>query len=162
MAPASNDDLERMRNTLGLSDDELARMAGIEGLIELTVALRRRFLPERIPTIVRTSQKGLKGRTVLQTTEEDGVDEVFVYLTRLFSYIPQGFPSLRRSRIERALSQRAVEYGLDDDAILELAEVVDDSIEHRNQPRRESAFWTSFSRRRKRFTGQRIQSCLPR
>jgi hypothetical protein len=136
--------LEHVRSTLGLSDDELARMANIDGLVELSVAFERRFLLDRIPMIVRTPRGRLGGKTVLQVLEESGVDAVHDYLKRLFSYIPQGFPSLRRVRIEEALHPIAVRLGLGQDVVAELAAAAEDSMEHRRSPEERKRAWAEF------------------
>ncbi len=99
--------LAEIRETFGLSKNELADLlqrrassiakwerrgvprelqASVEGLVDLARIFRARLIPSRIPEIVRTPDERLGGRTMLQTLAQEGVDPVYAYLTRLFSY----------------------------------------------------------------------------
>jgi hypothetical protein len=102
--------LDEIRVRFALSEDELAalfgvsrpaiakwrlrgvpvgRAADIDRVRELAGYFGQRFIAARIPQIVRTPGKGLGGMTVLAILAEvDGVDRVYAYLERLFSYIP--------------------------------------------------------------------------
>jgi hypothetical protein len=62
------------------------RAAEVERVRELAGYFSGRFIRVRIPQIVRTAGKGLVGRTVLAVIAETGVDRVYAYLERLFSY----------------------------------------------------------------------------
>jgi len=101
--------LDEIRVRFALSEDELAalfgvsrpaiakwrlrgvpvaRAADIDRVRELAGYFGRRFIAARIPQIVRTPGKGLGGKTVLAVLAEGGVDRVYAYLERLFSYVP--------------------------------------------------------------------------
>ena len=99
--------LDRIRNTLGLHESELAdlfgvrrqsiqewrtkgvpvaRRASVERLVDLTRVLRDEIVESRIPEIVRTPDEWLDGKNMLETIEQRGVDPIYAYLRRLFSY----------------------------------------------------------------------------
>ena len=99
--------LDEIRTTFGLSETELAalfgvtrpsvakwrlrgvpaeRAADVDRVRELAVYFTRRFVAVRIPQIIRTPGKGLGGKTVLAVIAKSGVDPVYAYLERLFSY----------------------------------------------------------------------------
>lgn len=102
--------LDEIRRRFALSEDELAglfgvsrpaitkwrqrgvpagRAADVDRVRELAEYFGRRFIAARIPQIVRTPGKGLAGKTVLAVVAEaGGVDRVYAYLERLFSYTP--------------------------------------------------------------------------
>jgi hypothetical protein len=101
--------LDEIRGRFALSEDELAglfavsrpaiakwrargvpvaRAADVDRVRELAGYFGRRFIAARIPQIVRTPGKGLGRKTVLATIAEGGVDRVYAYLERLFSYTP--------------------------------------------------------------------------
>ncbi len=101
--------LDEIRERFGLSEEELARLFGVsrpaiakwrlrgvpvgraadvDRVRELSVYFGQRFSAARIPQIVRTPGKGLGGNTVLAVLGEGGVDRVYAYLERLFSYMP--------------------------------------------------------------------------
>lgn len=101
--------LDEIRGRFGISEDELAglfgvtrpaiakwrlrgvpvaRAADVDRVRELAGYFGRRFVAARIPQIVRTPGKGLAGKTVLDVLAEGGVDRVYAYLERLFSYVP--------------------------------------------------------------------------
>jgi hypothetical protein len=103
------DCLDEIRVRFALSEDELAALFGVKAPALATWRLRgvpveraadidrvrelagyfgQRFNAARIPRIVRTPGKGLGGKTVLAVVAEGGVDRVYAYLERLFSYIP--------------------------------------------------------------------------
>ena len=63
-----------------------SRVADVARIAELAQLLRRRLKAERLPQIVRTPGRGLQGRTVLETIAQHGVDPVYEYLERLYSY----------------------------------------------------------------------------
>ncbi|HEY9085585.1 MAG TPA: helix-turn-helix transcriptional regulator [Candidatus Tyrphobacter sp.] len=102
--------IDRIRSAFGLSTEELAalfgvsrpavqqwrtngvpitRAADVDRVRELADVFARKFIPERVPQIVRTSGKGLSNRSVLQVIAEQGVGPVYAYLERLFSYTPR-------------------------------------------------------------------------
>jgi hypothetical protein len=100
--------LEEVRATFGLTKNELADLfhrraqsvaewyqrgipqeqAATAGrLVDLARLFRRRLIPERIPEIVRTPDEWLGNRSILQVlSSPDGIDAVYAYLGRLFSY----------------------------------------------------------------------------
>jgi hypothetical protein len=99
--------LDEIRETFGLSKTELAtlfgrqapsvaewakrgipfdRRATAERLVDLAALFRRELVPSRIPEIVRTPDAWLGGKTILQVLATDGVDPIYAYLKRLFSY----------------------------------------------------------------------------
>lgn len=107
VAIAGLPELAEIRDTFGLSKNDLAdllhrrassitewehrgipreRQASIERLVDLAKLFRARLIPSRIPEIVRTPDAWLGGRTMLQTLAQEGVDPIYAYLTRLFSY----------------------------------------------------------------------------
>ncbi len=99
--------LAEIRATFGLSKNDLAdllqrrassitewehrgipreRQASVERLVDLARIFRARLIASRIPEIVRTPDEWLGGRTMLQTLAQEGVDPIYAYLARLFSY----------------------------------------------------------------------------
>lgn len=62
------------------------RAAGMDRLVELVQFFQRRFVFERIPTIVRTPANGLAGRTMLDVIAREGVQPIFLYLANLAAY----------------------------------------------------------------------------
>ena len=103
------DALDEIRRRFALSEDELAalfavsrpavakwrqrgvpvdRAADVDRVRELAGYFGRRFIAARIPQIVRTPGEGLGGKTVLSVIAKGGVDQVYAYLERLFSYTP--------------------------------------------------------------------------
>jgi transcriptional regulator with XRE-family HTH domain len=103
---SSSEQLGYVREALGLSKTELARLLGVRRqavdqwskgipadrtaqvnrLVELAQFLQRRLVPARIPQIVRTRAKGLDGRTILELLAASGVEAVYEYVARLSSY----------------------------------------------------------------------------
>lgn len=100
-------ELEEIRDVFGLSKSELADLLGrraqsllewetrgiprdkrasVERLLDLAQVFRKRVIASRIPEIVRTPDAWLGDRTILQTLRADGVDPIYAYLGRLFSY----------------------------------------------------------------------------
>jgi len=63
-----------------------ARRASVERVLDLARALAREVINTRIPQIVRTPDEWLGNRTILDTIARDGVEPVYGYLHRLFSY----------------------------------------------------------------------------
>jgi len=99
--------LTRIRTTFGLSEAELAelfsvqrssvvgwrehgipasRVASVERVHDLAKVLHRELIPARIPEIVRTPDRWLADRSILQTIRNEGAEAVYGYLRRLFSY----------------------------------------------------------------------------
>ncbi len=66
----------------------VTRAADVDRVRELTGVFMRKFIPVRVPQIVRTPARGLDGKTVLETIADGGVEPVYAYLERLFSYTP--------------------------------------------------------------------------
>lgn len=62
------------------------KRASVERLLDLARVFRKRVKASRIPEIVRTPDAWLDNRTILQTLRADGVDPIYAYLGRLFSY----------------------------------------------------------------------------
>lgn len=106
-APDDPLDLAFVRRVLGISDEQLAdlfgirraslvgwrkhgiplnRRASVARLVELARVLARDVREERLPEIVRTPDEWLGGKSILQTIAGAGVEPVFAYLHRLFSY----------------------------------------------------------------------------
>lgn len=102
--------LDEIRGTFGLSESELAALFGVsrpaiarwrdggvpvergadvDRVRELAEYFHRRFLPVRVPQIVRTPGRGLGDKTVLAVLRENNVDRVYAYLESLFSYTPR-------------------------------------------------------------------------
>jgi hypothetical protein len=102
-------ELDQIQNVFGLSETELARVfrvtrpavakwrargvpvervADVDRVCELAGYFRKKFIPARVPQIVRNPGKGLGGKSVLQTIAERGVEPVYAYLEQLFSYTP--------------------------------------------------------------------------
>ena len=67
----------------GIPDD---MRASVERLADLAALFRRKVIASRIPEIVRTPDAWLQERTMLETLRSDGVDPIYAYLARLFSY----------------------------------------------------------------------------
>ena len=105
--------LAEIRQTFGLSQNELARLfdrnasslvewrsrgvpqdkkATLGRLRDLAKVFRRKIYEERIPEIVRTPDEWLGERSIIETLSSDprnGIDTVYAYLDRLFSYVPE-------------------------------------------------------------------------
>jgi hypothetical protein len=105
--------LAEVQETFGLSQSELARLfdrtassliewrsrgipqdkkATLGRLRDLAKIFRRKIYEERIPEVVRTRDEWLGDRSILETLSSDprnGIDAVYAYLDRLFSYIPE-------------------------------------------------------------------------
>lgn len=102
-----SDALNRISQTFGLSETELAglfgvtrrsiakwrlrgvpveRAADVDRVRGLAASFTRRFISVRIPEIVRMPGKSLDGKTVLTLISHSGVEPVYAYLERLFSY----------------------------------------------------------------------------
>jgi hypothetical protein len=81
--------LDRIRRTLELSDDEFAKVADVEGIVDLVAALEQQFRVDRLPAIVRGLLPGLDGKTILDVVELQGVESVYAILERLRAYIPK-------------------------------------------------------------------------
>lgn len=100
-------ELEEIREVFGLSRSELADLLGrrsqsliewetrgiprdkrasVERLLDLAQIFRKRVIASRIPEIVRTPDAWLGNRTILETLRTAGVDPIYSYLGRLFSY----------------------------------------------------------------------------
>lgn len=100
-------ELEAIRRDFGLSYAELARLfcvsrpavqgwyqhdvpvtraADVDRVRELAEVFLRKFIPARVPQIVRTPGKGLGGKTVLEVVGAAGVEPVYAYLESLFAY----------------------------------------------------------------------------
>jgi hypothetical protein len=101
--------LVRIAQVFGLNKTETARIFGIsrQGLDEwyrkgvpmgrlgdvtrtqaLANALHDRFVPERLPQIVRSPLPGLDGATILAALRTHGTIAIFDLLDRAFSYMP--------------------------------------------------------------------------
>jgi len=99
--------LDEIERTLGLKESELAdlfgvrrpsvagwreggiprgRRASVERVRDLARVLAREVTESRIPQIVRTPDEWLANQTILETIARHGVDPVYGYLHRLFSY----------------------------------------------------------------------------
>jgi len=65
-----------------------SRNADVGRIADLAAALERRFIPERVPQIVRAAIPGLGGRTILDAIAADGPVPVLELLERAFSYVP--------------------------------------------------------------------------
>jgi hypothetical protein len=102
--------IDEIRSGFGLSTEEVAslfhvtrpavqqwrangvpvtRAADVDRVRVLTEVFMRKFIPVRVPQIVRTPGKGLGGKNVLTVIAESGVEPVYAYLERLFSYTPE-------------------------------------------------------------------------
>ena len=100
-------ELEEIRDAFGLTRAELAdllhrraqsvaewevrgipreKRASVERIVDLAHVFRSRVIASRIPEIVRTPDAWLGNRTILETLRADGVDPIYAYLGRLFSY----------------------------------------------------------------------------
>ena len=99
--------LDEIRSTFALSESELGdllgvrrqsisewrlygvpvqRMATVEHVAALAKILRKELIPSHIPEIVRRKDAWLDDKSILQTIAHVGVDRVYGYLHRLFSY----------------------------------------------------------------------------
>lgn len=104
---AAVSELEEIRETFGLTKSEIADLLGrraqsivewetrgiprekrasVERLFDLAQVFRKRVIASRIPEIVRTPDSWLGNRTILETLRAEGVDPIYTYLGRLFSY----------------------------------------------------------------------------
>ena len=63
-----------------------ARRASLEQIAGLARALEREIIPSHIPQVVRTRDAWLGNKNILETIESSGVEKVYGYLHRLFSY----------------------------------------------------------------------------
>jgi transcriptional regulator with XRE-family HTH domain len=102
--------LDEIRRVFGLSEAELSALFGVtrpavsrwraagvpvergadvDRVRELAGYFSRRFIPVRIPQIVRNPGRGLAGKNVLEVIREHGVEPVYAYLEQLFSYTPR-------------------------------------------------------------------------
>jgi len=100
-------ELDQIQGIFALSDGELARVfnvsrpavakwrirgvpvervADVDRVCELARYFYERFIPARVPQIVRNPGKGLAGKSVLDVLRADGVEPVYAYLEGLFSY----------------------------------------------------------------------------
>jgi DNA-binding XRE family transcriptional regulator len=100
-------ELDEIRDIFGLTRSEMAdllhrrpqsilewetrgipreKRASVERLLDLAQVFRKRVIASRIPEIVRTPDSWLGNRTILETLRTDGVDPIYAYLGRLFSY----------------------------------------------------------------------------
>jgi hypothetical protein len=100
-------ELEEIREVFGLTGSEMADLlhrrpqsilewetrgiprdmrASVERLLDLAHIFRKRVIASRIPEIVRTPDAWLGNRTILETLRAEGVDPIYAYLGRLFSY----------------------------------------------------------------------------
>ena len=66
----------------------MTRAADVDRVRELSEVFLRKFIPARVPQIVRTPGKGLGGKSVLEVVAESGVEPIYAYLERLFAYMP--------------------------------------------------------------------------
>jgi hypothetical protein len=99
--------LDDIRRIFGLSEGELgdlftvrrqsiedwrrrgvpaARRATLEQIADLARALERELIASHIPQVVRTRDAWLGNKNILETLEASGVEKVYGYLHRLFSY----------------------------------------------------------------------------
>jgi predicted transcriptional regulator len=99
--------LDEIRTRFALSEGELAalfgvsrsavakwrqrgvpvgRAADVDRVHELAEYFGRRFIAARIPQIVRMPGETLEGKSVLTVLAEGGIDRVYAYLERQFSY----------------------------------------------------------------------------
>jgi len=99
--------LDDIRRIFGLSESELgdlfavrrqsiedwrrrgvpaARRATLDQIAGLARALERELIPAHIPQVVRTRDAWLGNKNILETLESSGVEKVYGYLHRLFSY----------------------------------------------------------------------------
>jgi len=63
-----------------------ARRASLEQIAGLARALEREVIPSHIPQVVRTRDAWLGNKNILETIESSGVEKVYGYLHRLFTY----------------------------------------------------------------------------
>jgi len=66
----------------------MSRVADVGRVASLADALRARFVPERLPQIVREPLPGLGGESILRAIRAHGTGAIFDLLDRAFSYIP--------------------------------------------------------------------------
>jgi len=99
--------LDQIRSIFGLSENELAdtlgvrrqsiaewreygvpaqRMATLEHVAGLARKLRDELIPSHIPEVVRRKDSWLNHKSILETIAHDGIDPVYAYLHRLFTY----------------------------------------------------------------------------
>lgn len=100
--------LHEIQTILGLSTAELAslfgvsrqavdqwyqsalpagRIAEVERVRDVARVLYEELIPERIPQVVRSPARGLRGHTILQVlAQPEGADQVRAYLGRLYSF----------------------------------------------------------------------------
>lgn len=104
---AQDPTLDDIRRIFGLSEGELGdlfavrrqsiedwrkrgvpptRRATLDQLVGLARALERELVPAHIPQVVRTRDAWLGNKNILETLESSGVEKVYGYLHRLFSY----------------------------------------------------------------------------
>jgi hypothetical protein len=104
---AGSEALDNICRTFGLNETDLAalfgvtrpsiakwrlrgvpveRVADVDRVRELARYCARRFIAVRIPQIVRTSSKGLGGKSMLAVIGQSGVEPMYAYLDCLFSY----------------------------------------------------------------------------
>jgi len=102
--------LDEIRSIFGLSESELSTLFGVsrpaiarwrgagvpvergadvDRVRELAQYFHRRFLPVRIPQVVRTPGRGLGNKSVLEMLREGKLDRVYAYLESLFAYTPR-------------------------------------------------------------------------
>ena len=65
-----------------------ARVADVLRTADLADALHKRFLPDRLPQIVREAMPGLGNTSIIETIERHGTVAVFEMLDRAFGYTP--------------------------------------------------------------------------
>jgi transcriptional regulator with XRE-family HTH domain len=63
-----------------------ARVANVERFYDLAQVLSREVKATRIPSIVRTPDAWLGNRSILDVVAAEGVEPIYGYLARLFSY----------------------------------------------------------------------------
>jgi hypothetical protein len=63
-----------------------SRRATLDHIADLARALERELIPAHIPQVVRTRDAWLGNKNILETLEASGVEKVYGYLHRLFSY----------------------------------------------------------------------------
>lgn len=64
------------------------RISEVESVADIARALQARFIPERIPQLVRKPLPGLNERSVLETIRDGRYPTVLNMLDRAFSYVP--------------------------------------------------------------------------
>ena len=99
--------LDEIRSIFGLTESDLAdlfgvrrqsvaewreygvptqRLATLEHVAGLAKVLRKEIILTHIPEIVRRKDSWLDDKSILQVIANDGVDRVYAYLHRLFTY----------------------------------------------------------------------------